>query len=231
MSAERLLRSLRPARRAGPPVRRYRSFYFAAGCGLTKALSAAVMTSFCAALILLFPASIYPQPMTSSGRAETALKAPGSNDMLREQIPKQYGERYKRWKATLLSVEIGRRLWLRYAANPAFRLTIIVSKSERKGARVSEYQWEVGRLAAATIILGHQLDYGYPGQVYYPVLGSIPFARAGWDESADDVLAAAKIAHEFGHIDQVANMDAVTYQLQNDLSLVYGAPMDNYPFD
>jgi hypothetical protein len=216
-------RPLRFARFAGVPVRRCHFFYLAAGCGLTKALYLAVMISFCAALIFSCPALIYSQPRTSSGRVDTTLNNFGSNEVIREQIPKQFCERYKRWKATFLSVETGRRLWLRYAANPAFRLTIIVSKSVGQGAKVDDLQWEEGRLAAATITLGHQLDYGYPGRIDYPVLGSIPFVKTRWNERADDVLAAAKIAHEFGHVDQAANMDAATYQLQNDLSSVYSS--------
>ncbi len=223
MTAERLLRLLRPARRALLPIRRCRSFYLAAGGGLTKALPVAVRLSFCAALIFSFPALTYPQTRASSGRLDTTLNDCGANGILSEQIPKQYCERYKRWKAAFLSVEIGRRLWSRYAANPAFRLTIVVSKSEGQGAMVSDLQWEGGRLAAATITLGYQLDYGYPGPMDYPVLGSLPFARAGWNERADNVLAAAKIAHEFGHVDQAASMDAATYQLQTDLSQVYGS--------
>jgi hypothetical protein len=81
------------------------------------------------------------------------------------------------------------------------------------------YEWTDGKLVAATIILGHQLDRGYPSRERYPVLSSLGRFRDYSEQS--EVLAAAKIAHEFGHINLAASADPATYQLQNELSSVY----------
>jgi hypothetical protein len=90
------------------------------------------------------------------------------------------------------------------------------------GTKLEDYQWGEGRLTAATIILGHRIDRGYPESVYYPVLSSLDYLRSDWDAwRPDDILAAAKIAHEFGHVDQAAKADPILFQLQNQLSQVY----------
>ena len=141
-----------------------------------------------------------------------------------EQIPEKYRGRYARWKRTFLSTDFGRELWRSYACNPDFRLTIAVSDSIDEGGRVKmeDYRWAEGRLVAATIVLGHRLDRGYPESVYYPVLSSLYYMRVGWDVvKPDDVLAAAKIAHEFGHVDRAAKSDPTRFQLQNALAKVY----------
>ena len=219
--AERPLKSLRPALFAGPTRRRLHPFYLAAGRGLRRALHAAAVVSFGAALLISFPAPVYPQAEILSGSEASAPDDFGATGNLDEQIPKRYRARYNRWKAAFLSVEFGRQLWSRYAANPAFRLTIIVSKSKGRGGDVNNYIWDKGRLVGATISLGHQFDQGCPERTYYPVLGSLPYMRARWCDEGDDVLAAAKIAHEFGHVDDIANTDAATVQLQKALSPFY----------
>lgn len=218
MSARCPLRLFRFASLAGPPIRRCHCFSLAARSGLRNALRATVRIMFGAALTISFPALIYAQAEIPSGRETIESIDLDATGNLKELIPQQYGEKYNRWKTTFLSVDFGRRLWARYAVNPTFSLTIIVSKSMGKGAKVDDYKWVEGRLVAVTITLGHQLDQGYPCQVLYPVLGSLPFTDARWDDRADAVLAAAKIAHEFGHIEQAANSDATIYQTQNALS-------------
>jgi hypothetical protein len=144
---------------------------------------------------------------------------------LREEIPEKYRERYNKWKAIFLSVESGRSLWLRYAANPTFHLTIIVSKGLGGGARTEGYEWKEGKLAAATILLGSQLDQGCPPYVYYPVLSSFAVTMNPRDSSDDDIFAAAKIAHEFGHINLAAESNATSFQLQDRLAKVYASQL------
>lgn len=224
MSDELTLRSLRLPRFAGSPTFRRRPFRPALRRGPRKALSAAAWVLSAAVLIISLPSLTSPQARNSLVR-ETAVREPANNLIaggnLQEQIPNQYCGRYSRWKATFLSADVGRRLWLRYAGNPAFRLTIIVSKGEGQGAEVAVdgYQWSGGKLVAATIILGHQIDQGYPLQFYYPVLGSLAYTKT----IGGDVLAAAKIAHEFGHIDRAANSNATSYQSENELSNAYAS--------
>jgi hypothetical protein len=139
-----------------------------------------------------------------------------------ERIPDRYRERYNRWKTMLRSVESGRQLWTKYAENPAFRLTIVVSKSKKQGANVNNYQWENRKLVGITINLGSQLDYGIPGDVlYYPVLGSLGSVKEDWVNNGSDILAAAKFAHEFGHIEHADQTDGAVFQLQNDLSQIF----------
>src|SRR5258708_9723036 len=168
------------------------------------------------ALVISFPGLIYCCP----GRGAATVNTPAESGKCVEIVPIEYRKRYNKWKATLLSADTGSRLWLKYADSPTFHLTIIVSKSEGQGAKVVDYQWHDGKLVAATIILGDQLDRGYPSRFYYPVLSSLAFFQDEADPSRD-ILAAAKIAHEFGHINFAASVDPATVQLQNELSAVY----------
>jgi hypothetical protein len=167
-----------------------------------------------AALVISFPGLIYSYPV----RDTPTVNSTGESGKLDEIIPSQYRKRYNQWKATFLSTLAGSGLWLRYADSPTFHLTITVSKGQGSGARVVGYQWKNGKLVAATIILGHQLDRGYPSPDRYPVLGSLELFR---NDPQPDILAAAKIAHEFGHINLAASADPATFQLQNELAPVY----------
>jgi hypothetical protein len=179
--------------------------------------SAWATLSLGAALIISLPGLVFSYP-----RRETAkVNTPAESGTLVEIIPIQYQKRYNRWKATFLSADTGSRLWLKYADSPTFHLTITVSESEGSGACVVGFEWNEGKLVAATIILGHQLDRGYPSRCYYPVLSSLELFRDNLQLHPDHILAAAKIAHEFGHVNLVASADRATYQLQNELSSVY----------
>jgi hypothetical protein len=192
------------------------------------------------AVLLLFSSAAPAHPRESKSSSSEAVTHSGACANLKEKIPGQYRERYGRWKATLLSADIGRQLWLRYACNPAFRLTIIVSDRLGQGGKIKldDYQWDEGRLTAATIILGHRLDRGYPDSTYYPVLGSLYYLRGGWDlrvgwdaGEPDNILAAAKFAHEFGHVDQAAKADPIRFRLQNELVKVYASHFESNGFD
>jgi YD repeat-containing protein len=140
---------------------------------------------------------------------------------IRELIPDKYKERYLAWKADFLSTETGRSQWALYAQDEHFTLTLTVSDEDRHGAGTGKYKWdEEGRLVAATINLGCRIDEGYPNPIYYPVMnalaqGTPPLVTNG------HVLAAAKIAHEFGHVKQVASIEGAHYRLQNQLIPAY----------
>src|ERR1041384_6974633 len=176
MSDERTLLSLQLPRCAGLTLFR---------CAFTPGLSyerqptlSALAGFLCAAvLIAALPALTYAQARNSFISETTTQNKIVGGGQLTEQIPEQYRKRYNSWKAALLSVESGRKLWIRYARNPTFRLTIIVSKSLGGGAQIEtgSYQWAEGRLVAATMIIGHQLDQGYPDEIDYPVLGALAF--------------------------------------------------------
>jgi hypothetical protein len=188
---------------------------------LSKGHPAAAWLGLAVLLLISYPAPAYSRASNPSPGA--AADSSGCAN-LKEQVPKKYRGRYDRWKAVFLSSEIGRQLWLGYACDPSFRLKIVVSDSMGKGGKIEfdDYQWTEGRLTAATIILGHRLDRGYPEAVHYPVLGSLYYLRSGWDAGRpDDILAAAKIVHEFGHVDRAAKADPTRFRLQNELSEVY----------
>jgi hypothetical protein len=190
-----------------------------------KALSALTLVQFAAVLIISLSSPARPQTKDSFVGERLAPNVPNACGNLTEKVPAHYRERYDGWKAAFLSVESGRRLWLSYACDPAFRLTIAVSKDEDRGAEVvsDDYRWDGGKLVAATIVLGYQLDQDYPSQFYYPVLGSLAFTPG----LGKNLLAAAKIAHEFGHIDHTANSDGTSYQSQNALGRVYASHFDS----
>jgi len=175
--------------------------------------------------------SVHPQTIGSSAKAPAVFNKYQATPNLIEQVSDHYRRRYSQWKAAFLSAQTGQQLWQKYAASPTFHLTIVVSKIQEKGAKVDGYRWEEGKLVAATIVLGSQLNYGYPGQQYYPVLGSLAFTRYPWEERSDFILAAAKIAHEFGHIDHTANSEAGSYQLRNELLDVYASKFRSNGYD
>ncbi len=149
----------------------------------------------------------------------------------RESIPAQYRKRYVEWKGEYLSTEAGREEWFRYAYNPNFTLTITVSKAEQHGARIDGYQWnESGKLIAATIILGNKLDSGYPSSFNYPITCSLAPGNLP-SEVKGRILAATKMAHEFGHLDQILSIDGRLFQLQNALMLEYNQIFNTNRYD
>jgi len=204
------------------------------GSRLSKGHPAAARMSLAVLLLISSPAPAFSRASNPSPSESVALSDPGACANLRERIPKKYRGRYDRWKATFLSADIGRQLWLRYACNPSFRLTIIVSESHGQGGGVSldDYRWAEGRLTAATMLLGHRLDRGYPSSVYYPVLNSLYYLRSDWDAGEpNDILAAAKIAHEFGHVDRAAKADPTRFRLQNELAKLYASHFISNGYD
>ena len=155
-----------------------------------------------------------PLRLSSAHRAET-------RGGIREAIPDKYKERYQAWKDDFLSTETGRAQWALYAQDEQFTLTVTISDDDRHGAGTSKYKWdEDGKLVAATINLGCRINEGYPNPIYYPVLNSLAQGAPSLVTNGN-VLAAAKIAHEFGHVKQVAGIDGAVYRLQNQLIPTY----------
>lgn len=146
---------------------------------------------------------------------------PATATGIREIIPAKYGKRYDSWKKEFLSTETGRSQWERYAQQPRFTLTITVSKELKEGGETDQFKWDdLGRLMAATITLGSRIDEGYPSSVNYPVLNSLtPRGPSPW--VSGNTLAAAKIAHEFGHLNRMAARDEALFQLQTQSTLIY----------
>ncbi|MDT5158006.1 MAG: hypothetical protein QOC99_302 [Acidobacteriota bacterium] len=147
---------------------------------------------------------------------------PGSSvGGIKEIIPDKYAERYLYWKNEFLSTESGRAQWELYNGRAHFILTITVTCDNPKGAGTGKFKWDdSGELIAATITLGCRIDEGYPKPIFYPVMSSLD---PGDSSLAVDknVLAAAKIAHEFGHVKHVTGVDGVLYRLQNKLTPLY----------
>lgn len=140
---------------------------------------------------------------------------------INEDVPAKYRIRYDRWKAEFLGTEFGRAQWDKYANDKQFLLTIAVSSKKGKGAGTDKYLWnEAGNFVGATITLGDDLHSGYPNPIYYPVMNSLSSGDTSYMISGK-ILAAAKISHELGHVNQTANANRVFMQLQNTLMPVY----------
>ena len=136
---------------------------------------------------------------------------------IREEIPKKYAERYRRWKEDLLSTEFGRRQWEAYASNSGFVLTIKISGDKGKGAGTDNFQWDKqGNYVGATITLGSQIDNGYPNPIYYPVLNSLSAEQSPFMISGR-ILAATKLSHELGHVAQAATANRELIEKQSKL--------------
>lgn len=140
---------------------------------------------------------------------------------IREQVPEKYVTRYQKWKEEFLATDTGREQWASYQNNPNFTLTLIVTRDNPEGGNTSSYRWnEQGELVAATITLGCRLDQGVPDPVYFPVMNSL-FPSGTTRKIGGEIMAATKIAHEFGHVNRTAKGDAVLYQLQIELMPEY----------
>lgn len=148
------------------------------------------------------------------------VKAPVDGG-IKEDIPAKYRLRYDRWKAELLTTDFGRSQWDKYASNKNFLLTITVTNKKGKGAGTDKYLWDdAGNFVGATITLGDELNEGYPNPIYYPVMNSLSSGETSYSISGR-ILAAAKMSHEFGHVNQTANANRSVMMLQNSLMPVY----------
>lgn len=140
---------------------------------------------------------------------------------IREEIPAKYREKYEKWKAELLSTEIGRDQWNKYALNKRFVLTIRISKDKGMGAGTDKFEWDDnGNFVGARITLGNELDEGFPNPIYYPVLNSLSEGR-DLHMISGKILAATKLSHELGHVNQTAAASEKVLETQNRLIPVY----------
>ncbi len=189
---------------------------------------------FCCVIVIAGSPSFKPQaaprrsavegcfPLTSLRFNLSTLESKDrGSGQVTEVIPPKYRKRYLKWRNDYLSTAAGRAQWGRYAFDPNFSLTITISTAQAEGAVVEDYTWDDnGRLIGATIKLGNKLDSGYPSSINYPITcalapGNLP------PEVKGTILAATKIAHEFGHLEQTISMDGRLYELQNRLMLKY----------
>jgi len=146
--------------------------------------------------------------------------SPADSGGIREVIPAKYEKRYEEWKAEFLSTDIGKAQWDMYAHHPHIVLTITINGNS-KGAGSGKYKWnDSGELVAATISLGSEIERGYPSSVYYPVMNALePFENQRLIDGS--MLAATKLAHEFGHVMKISSVPRSLYDLQIQLVPVY----------
>ncbi len=147
-----------------------------------------------------------------------------SNSII-EEIPEKYLKRYQKWKKEFLSTELGQEQWEKYANSKTFVLTIKVSPKKKGGAEVTDYLWDgQGHLIAATMILGRELDEWYPSPNNYPVTSTLALSErhAGFfPYIRGSILAATKIAHEFGHVNYMIQADGFLAQRRKILTPIY----------
>jgi YD repeat-containing protein len=176
------------------------------------------------ALSRLDPAGTSPtgRPLVSC-RGNSGGPPEPVNVGIREEIPEKYRKRYEEWKKDFLSTQIGQQQWEAYAGNSHFLLTITMARENRNGAATGKYKWDdSGKLVAATIALGDSLDHGYPNPIYYPVQNSLsPFESSFVIDG--EILAATKLAHEFGHVNRMSVTNSDAYRLQIQLIPVYNS--------
>ena len=140
---------------------------------------------------------------------------------IKEVIPKEYTSRYQKWKDELLGTPFGRELWDKFANSSEFLLTVKVASSRKNGAGTDDFEWDSnGKLIAATVTLGKDLDKGFPDPVYYPVMNSLS-SPGDTHSLTGDLLASTKMAHEIGHVTFTAQANSQLFRKQNRL-------MDNY---
>lgn len=176
-----------------------------------------------ATFVCLAAASVAAQKVNPARTVsrDATLATPPETGGIREVIPEKYQRRYEEWKAEFLSTDIGKAQWEMYAHHPHLELTITVSGNNLKGAGSGKYKWnDSGELVAATISLGAEIDRGYPSSVYYPVMNALePFESQKLIDGS--MLAATKLAHEFGHVMKISSVPRTLYELQIQLVPVY----------
>jgi hypothetical protein len=157
---------------------------------------------------------------TSDSFLPVIIKTP-TDGGIREDFSDKYKERFEKWKQELLSTDFGREQWELYAGNKNFILTITMSDKRGQGAGTDKYLWdESGNFVGATITLGSKIDKGYPDPIYYPVMNSLSSNENKFSVSGN-LLAATKIIHEIGHVNQTAKANRETLALQNKLMPEY----------
>ena len=162
-----------------------------------------------------------PIPQSRNATRDCYVASVTEDRGIREVIDPKHQKRYQEWKNEFLSTDIGRAQWDLYERHPHFVLTITVTNRNPNGAGSGKYKWnDAGELIAATITLGARIDEGFPSSVYYPVMNAL----APYESSqllSRNVLAATKLAHEFGHIIKIADTPATLYRLQLRLVPLY----------
>ncbi len=160
----------------------------------------------------------------SAVRKKVVKPLPGPSDNgVREIIADKYKKRYEAWKTEFLSSDTGRKEWEGYQHSDHFLLTITISDDNSRGGGTSKYKWnDAGELVAATITLGGKISQGYPSPIYYPVMNSLAPGNSSYDGSGS-ILAATKIAHEFGHVNRMAKTNPEVYRLQTQLIPLYNS--------
>lgn len=157
-------------------------------------------------------------------RKEAAKPVPRPSETgIREVIGDKHKKRYQEWKTEFLSTRAGRAEWEAYERSDQFLLTITISEDNARGGGTGKYKWnESGELIAATITLGGKIYEGYPSPVYYPVMNSLSPGHS-LNAVSGSMLAATKIAHEFGHVKRMARTNPAVYRLQTQLIPMYNS--------
>ncbi len=135
-----------------------------------------------------------------------------------KNLSAEHADEYERNKRAFLATEKGAALWKKYEEDPNFTLTIAVRSSgtlkprNDESAVVGDYEFDAnGNMTAATMVLGSNLEGGSaPASSTYPIQSAIP---------VEEGLAKAvgKIAHEFGHLEDLRSQGA-TFQQQYKLA-------------
>ena len=172
--------------------------------------------------------SIFFEPVTEYESFEDAdvdlagslVKRP-TDGGIKLDIPDKYTDRFEAWKTELLATDFGRQQWDQYANNKNFILTVTISNKKGKGAGTDKYLWDdSGNLVGATITLGEELEKGYPDPIYYPVMNSLSTENTTYSISGK-ILAATKLSHEIGHVNQTAKANRSVLLIQNKLMPEY----------
>lgn len=109
-------------------------------------------------------------------------------------------EDYQKWKTAFRATVEGKRLWDTYNDNKDFKLIINISKDQGNGAQTLDYKFSDGKLVGAAITLGNKLENAAnrPKDAY-PITQSLTEAGV-----KGTTMAVAKIAHEFGHVEDAS---------------------------
>ena len=122
-------------------------------------------------------------------------------------------KRYDDWKKKFLSTAEGQKLWNKYNDDKNFTLNLNVtdrgSDNKNKGAETGDYKFDdKGNMTGATITLGNNIGGGIAGPASdYPVSSTL-------EGSGAHTIAAAKIGHEFGHVEYNRSLGHLFYGQQ-----------------
>lgn len=127
---------------------------------------------------------------------------------------------YQEWKKAFIATKDGKATWDKYHNDKNFSLSITIGDNEggKYGAETKDHKFnDAGALVGASIVLGTDFAKKAPGDPGdYPVLSSMSDSDTHMTTGGTPIgrrdRAVAFLAHEFGHVDDAAQLGKARWE-------------------